>query len=305
MRAGIAAVAGLLASLVCPAEAFGRERGPGRCEGAEHRQFDFWAGDWDAYGLDEGNKLVARVRVEVILDGCALLEVYDQLDGLKGQSFSIYDSSRQTWHQSWVTNRGKLLTLEGRFDDGRMTLTGSDRGANGRPILIRGVWRRAEGGVRETADTSEDGGKTWKPAFDILFKPRQSAIAAASEEEKIVAILDTQYQAAVAKNDAAVMDRILADDFILVTGRGKVYTKSDLLADARSGKTVYERQDDASQKVRVWGDTAVITALLTAKGTREGKPFSYRLWFSDTYVKTAAGWRYVFGQAASPLPETD
>jgi hypothetical protein len=29
------------------------------------------------------------------------------------------------------------------------------------------------------------------------------------------------------------------------------------------------------------------------------------LWFSDTYVKTAAGWRYVFGQASSPLTETD
>jgi ketosteroid isomerase-like protein len=305
MRTGIAAIAGaLLAALLSPAEALGRTPS-GKCAGAEHRQFDFWAGNWDAYGLDEGGKLVARARVEIILDGCALLEIYDQLDGLKGQSFSIYDSSRQTWHQSWVTNRGKLLTLEGRFQDGRMTLTGSDRDANGRAILIRGVWKRAEGGVRETADTSEDDGKTWKLAFDILFKPRESPAAAASEDEKIVAALDTQYQAAVAKNDAAVMDRILANDFILVTGRGKVYTKADLLADARSGKTVYERQDDASQKVRVWGDTAVVTALLTAKGTREGKPFSYRLWFSDTYVRTSAGWRYVFGQASSPLPETE
>jgi hypothetical protein len=89
-----------------------------------------WTGDWDAYGLDEGNKLVARARVDVILDGCALLEIYEQLDGLTGQSFSIYDASRGTWHQTWVTNRGKLLTLEGRFQDGRMTLTGTDRSAD-------------------------------------------------------------------------------------------------------------------------------------------------------------------------------
>ncbi len=116
-----------------------------------------------------------------------------------------------------------------------------------------------------------------------------------------MAALDTQYQAAVAKNDADVMDRILGDDFILVTGKGKVYTKADLLAEARSGKTVYERQDDTSQKVRVWGNTAVVTALLRAKGTTEGKPFEYKLWFSDTYVRTPFGWRYVFGQASSPL----
>jgi ketosteroid isomerase-like protein len=119
--------------------------------------------------------------------------------------------------------------------------------------------------------------------------------------ETQVAGLDTEYQSAVEKNDAVTMDRILADDFVLVTGLGKVYTKSDLLEEARSGRVVYEYQRDSEQTVRVWGDTAVITALLRAKGTDGGKPFDYRLWFSDTYVRTPAGWRYVFGQASTRL----
>ena len=125
-----------------------------------------------------------------------------------------------------------------------------------------------------------------------------------AEDEKAVAALDTQYQAAVAKNDAAVMDRILADDFVLVTGRGKVFNKADLLREARGATTAYERQEEdaGSQKVRVWGDTAVVTALLWIKGTTEGKSIDYKLWFSDTYVRTGAGWRYVFGQASIPLP---
>ena len=125
-----------------------------------------------------------------------------------------------------------------------------------------------------------------------------------AEDEKAVAALDTQYQAAVKTNDAATMDRILADDFVLVTGRGKVFTKADLLAEARSASGVYEKQDEepGTQKVRVWGDTAVVTALLWCKGTRDGKPFDYKLWFSDTYVRTKPGWRYVFGQASISLP---
>src|SRR6266545_7672441 len=93
-----------------------------------------------------------------------------------------------------------------------------------------------------------------------LFAAAGSAVpgASTSDDEKAVAALDTQYQAAVAKNDAATMDRILADDFVLVTGKGKVFTKPDLLSEARSKKTVYERQEEetGSQKVRVWGDTA-------------------------------------------------
>ena len=126
-----------------------------------------------------------------------------------------------------------------------------------------------------------------------------------ADDEKAVAALDTEYQAAVAKNDAATMDRILADDFVLVTGRGKVITKADLLKEARAGTYVYERQEDSQQKVRVWGDTAVVTALLWAKGTSEGKSFDYKLWFSDTYVRTPSGWRYVFGQASIRLPDAN
>ena len=99
------------------------------------------------------------------------------------------------------------------------------------------------------------------------------------------------------------MDRILADDFALVTGSGKTYTRADLLAEARSGRVHYERQDDTDQTVRVWGDTAVITAKLLEEGTDDGKPFEKTAWFSDTYVRTPAGWRYVFGQASLPLPK--
>ena len=116
-----------------------------------------------------------------------------------------------------------------------------------------------------------------------------------------VAALDTEYQAAVAKNDAATMDRLLADDFTLISSKGDVYSKADLLKEARGGKIVYTRQDDSQQTVRIWGNTAAITALLHAAGTEDGKPFEYQVWFSDIYVCMPRGWRYVFGQAARRL----
>jgi ketosteroid isomerase-like protein len=117
--------------------------------------------------------------------------------------------------------------------------------------------------------------------------------------------LDTQYQAAVKAGDAAAMDRILADDFVLVTGSGKTYNKADLINEARSGQVLYEHQEDTEQKVRLWEDSAVVTAKLWEKGTNNGKPFDYTVWFSDTYVRTSTGWRYVFGQSSLPLPKPD
>jgi ketosteroid isomerase-like protein len=132
----------------------------------------------------------------------------------------------------------------------------------------------------------------------------QATLASVEDDRKAVAALDTEYQAAVKRNDVEVMDRIMHDDFVLVLGSGKTFTRDDLLSEAASGAYRFEQQDeiDGSQTVRVWGDTAVATALLWVKGTREGEAFDRKLWFSDTYVRTPGGWRYALGQASLPLP---
>lgn len=127
--------------------------------------------------------------------------------------------------------------------------------------------------------------------------------ADAAADKAAVATLDTRYQAAVKANDAATMDAILADDFVLVTGKGKSYSKADLLKSARDKTETYEHQEDTQQTVRVWGDTAVVTALLWIKGANKDGAYDYKLWFSDTYARTPKGWRYVFGQASIRLPE--
>ena len=125
-------------------------------------------------------------------------------------------------------------------------------------------------------------------------------------DAQTVAALDKVYQAAVKANDIAIMDQILADDFVLVTDRGASLTKADLIKEARA-KRIYEHQEEeeGTQKVRVWRDTAVVIALLTIKGTRDQNPFDYKVWFSETYVRTPTGWRYVFGQASISLPKPD
>jgi ketosteroid isomerase-like protein len=139
-------------------------------------------------------------------------------------------------------------------------------------------------------------------ATTALFMPVRSSASVAGAE-KAVAALDIQYQKAVKNNDVPTMDRILADNFVLVTGRGQTQTKGDLLKESGSGTITYEHQEDTNRTVRVWGDTAVVTALLWVKGAEKGKSFDYKLWFSDVYVRTTTGWRYVFGQASLRLPE--
>jgi ketosteroid isomerase-like protein len=119
-----------------------------------------------------------------------------------------------------------------------------------------------------------------------------------------VAALDVEFQAAVQRNDTAAIDRLLPSDYILVSEGGAVETKSDLLNEARAKTYIYSRQDDSHRTVRIWGDTAVLTALLWAEGTTRGRHFNVKVWFSDTYACTPQGWRYVFGQVGTHQPVT-
>jgi ketosteroid isomerase-like protein len=134
--------------------------------------------------------------------------------------------------------------------------------------------------------------------------PHAPARSGITEDAAEVAALDQRYQAAVERNDDSTMAAILHPEFELVLGDGRRYTRDDLLHEARTRASHYERQveDDGTQTVRVHGDTAIVTARLWLKGRRATGPFDYRLWFTDTYVRTQDGWRYVFGQASLPLP---
>jgi hypothetical protein len=143
------------------------------CAAPNYREFDFWVGDWDVFDVDKLAIKVARAHVEPILNGCVLREIYEGTDGHQGQSFSIFDASRQIWHQSWVTNNGQLLVIEGGMQAGAMILSGADRTPDGKERLVRGLWKPVSEGIRESATRSTDGGLTWKPWFDLLFRPHQ------------------------------------------------------------------------------------------------------------------------------------
>jgi hypothetical protein len=117
-----------------------------------------------------------------------------------------------------------------------------------------------------------------------------------------VAALDIEFQSAVQRNDTATIDRLLPQDYILASATGGVETKADLLSEARARTYIYSRQDDSHRTVRIWGDTAVLTALLWAEGTTAGRYFKVKVWFSDTYACTPQGWRYVFAQVGTHQP---
>ena len=170
VRTALAAVG---IAFIAPAVAAPPAASP-HCSAEEYHQLDFWIGDWDTFETDTpGGPSIARARVEPIAQGCALHELYEQVDGLVGDSILSYDPVRKQWQQTWVTNRGALMVLWGAFKDGALILEGESHMRDGKSVMQRITWQAQENGVRESAVMSKDGGKTWTAAFDVLFRKRE------------------------------------------------------------------------------------------------------------------------------------
>jgi len=144
---------------------------PANCSAPEYHQLDFWLGDWDTLDSDvKGSTTsVARAHVDPIAGGCAVHELYEQTDGLIGDSILSYDAVRKQWQQTWVTNRGAIMVIYGNFKGGALILEGEVHRQDGQTVHQRITWKVEGKGVRESAVLSKDGRKTWAPAFDVLF----------------------------------------------------------------------------------------------------------------------------------------
>ena len=143
------------------------------CAAPQHRQFDFWIGDWD---VTENGKAAGVNRIERILDGCGLLESWSGATGYRGNSLNFYDASRKRWHQTWTDTSGLALSLDGEFVGGDMVLAGARFDAERQlTIYDRITWTpRADGTVRQLWETSADG-KTWSAIFDGLYSRKPPA----------------------------------------------------------------------------------------------------------------------------------
>jgi len=144
------------------------------CAAAEHRQFDFWLGDWDVTTPD--GKAAGRNLVTRIAGGCALHENWVGRSGFTGQSLNAWNARTKRWQQTWLDSSGGRLDLEGGWRDGAMVLEGREPHPRtaGTTLRHRIRWTpHADGSVRQHWQTSEDDGRTWTTAFDGRYTRRR------------------------------------------------------------------------------------------------------------------------------------
>jgi ketosteroid isomerase-like protein len=119
------------------------------------------------------------------------------------------------------------------------------------------------------------------------------------EQETIREIVDMERQAKEAslRRDADFSARTLSEDYVAITPLGQVTTKADNVSARRSGQLRYESMNITDMVVRLYGDTAVVTARADVKGHQLGEDFSGPYRYTRVWVRRNGRWQAVSYQA--------
>ena len=113
----------------------------------------------------------AAVADALAAEGCAIVEHYRQRDGYTGTSISFHDPVLHRWRQSWVDTAGAVGEFVGEPGNDVMAFTGETHRPNGTKVMRKmTLTKQPDGTVRQHSLASTDGGKTWKPHYDFIYR---------------------------------------------------------------------------------------------------------------------------------------
>lgn len=146
------------------------------CSNPVYRQFDFWVGSWEAFGV-KGAK-AGDSKISIILDSCIILEEWTSAslqNGFRysGKSFNTYNAGTKQWQQTWIDNAGGSTEyLRGEASDGKIVFYADKvAGPKGKEFMRRLTFSKlSQDKVRQFGERSDDGGKTWTVEYDLEYR---------------------------------------------------------------------------------------------------------------------------------------
>ncbi len=151
------------------------------CGRPEYRQFDFWIGEWEAFGVN--GKKAGDSKISLILDSCIILEEWTSASmqqGLRyaGKSFNTYNAATKQWQQTWVDNAGGTNEyMQGKFENNQIIFSSTPFKFSKDTMAIRKMTftNLSPARLRQHGEISKDNGVTWATEYDLEYR-RKSKI---------------------------------------------------------------------------------------------------------------------------------
>jgi len=119
-----------------------------------------------------------------------------------------------------------------------------------------------------------------------------------SQEKEILALEDVRFKAMVS-GDVKLLDGLLHQDLVYTHSSAVVDTKASYLEAIRSRKTHYKSQKRFEERVRLYGDCALVTGRAEMEAEVNGAHKTLRLRYLNVWTKTPQGWKFIAWQSTA------
>jgi len=131
----------------------------------------------------------------------------------------------------------------------------------------------------------------------VSARPKPALDSGDQETIREIVEMERQAKEASLRRDVDFSQRTLAEDYVAITPLGQVTTKQDTVSARKSGQLKYDTISVSDMVVRVYGDTAVVTARADVKGHQLGEDFSGPYRYTRVWVRRTGHWLAVSYQA--------
>jgi ketosteroid isomerase-like protein len=121
-----------------------------------------------------------------------------------------------------------------------------------------------------------------------------------SPTAKIVA-LENKWNAAYKQRDVSTMNSLLASDFVITIEDGSTFSKTGYIAHCGDKNTQVDISDFSDLKVRIHGNTAIVTGSYHEKGLTGGIPYEYHDRMTDVWMLVDGRWQVVASHYSIPV----
>jgi ketosteroid isomerase-like protein len=121
-----------------------------------------------------------------------------------------------------------------------------------------------------------------------------------SEGAKVLA-LETKWTESYKHRDIGILSSLLAEDFIITIEDGSTFGKAGYISHSADSSVYVEVAELSDLRVRMHGNTAVVTGAYHEKGDSKGKHYEYRDRLTDVWMKTNGKWQVIASHYSVPL----
>jgi len=126
-------------------------------------------------------------------------------------------------------------------------------------------------------------------------------IAQEKSDASTIRTMETKWAEAYKQHNIDILSSLLADDFVITIEDGSVYSKAGYITHSADSSVRVQVAELSDLKVRLHGETAIVTGAYHEKGESNGKPYEYHDRLTDVWMKIGGRWQVIASQYSTPI----